>query len=62
MNESFRQLMLSEDVELYDFDTKETYSVNIITSDLTFKTHLNDKVINYEIEVEFAHEVINNVG
>lgn len=62
LNESFRQLMLSEDVELYDFDTKKTYNINILTSDLTFKTHLNDKLINYTIEVEFAHEVINNVG
>lgn len=62
LNESFRQLMLSEYVELYDFDTKKTYKINLVTSDLTFKTHLNDKLINYEITVEFAHEVINNVG
>jgi hypothetical protein len=62
LNESFRQLMLSEEITLYDFSTDKTYNVNILTSDLRFKDHITDKVINYEVQFEFAHEVINNVG
>ena len=62
MNESFKQLMLSENLQLYDFETKKTYNVNIVNSDFQFKTHLNDKLINYTIELQMAHEVINNVG
>ena len=62
MNEAFKQLLLSEEVTLYDFKENKTYNVNIGTSDLQFKTHVNDKLINYTIEFEFAHEVINNVG
>ena len=62
MNESFKQMMLSENLELYDFDEKKTYNINVVSEELQFKTHVNDKLINYEITVEFAHEVINNVG
>jgi hypothetical protein len=62
MNESFKQMMLSENLELYDFDEKKTYNINVVSDELQFKTHVNDKLINYEITVEFAHEVINNVG
>lgn len=62
LNESFRQLMLSEEITLYDFKENKTYNVNIVTSDLRFKDHITDKLINYEVQFEFAHEVINNVG
>ncbi len=62
MNESFKQMMISENLELYDFDKKKTYNINVVSEELQFKTHVNDKLINYEITVEFAHEVINNVG
>lgn len=66
LNETFKQLMLSEEVYLIDFSDKSTesspYNINILSSDIEFKTHVNDKLINYTIEVEFAHEVINNVG
>ena len=62
LNESFKQLMLSEEITLYDFKEDKTYNVNISTSELSFKDHVTDKLINYEVEFEFAHEVINNVG
>lgn len=62
MKEAFRQLLLSEEVTLYDFNKDRVYEVNIATSELQYKQHVNDKLINYTIEFEFAHEVINNVG
>ena len=62
MNEAFRQLLLSENVILYDYEDNKNYNANVVTSDFSYKTHTNDKLINYEIEFEFAHEVINNVG
>ena len=62
MNEAFRQLLLSEEVTLYDYKENKTYNVNLGTSELQYKQHVNEKLINYAIEFEFAHEVINNVG
>ena len=62
LNESIRQMMLSDYIRLWDFTEDKIYHVNVKSSDLTFKTHVNDKLINYEIEFDFAHEVINNVG
>ena len=62
MNEAFRQLLLSEEVTLYYYKENKTYNVNLGTSELQYKQHVNEKLINYTIEFEFAHEVINNVG
>lgn len=62
MNEAFRQLLLSEEVTLYDYKENKTYNVNLGTSELQYKQHINEKLINYTIEFEFAYEVINNVG
>lgn len=62
LNESVRQMMLSDYIRLWDFEEDVVYHVTIRSSDLRFKTHVNDKLINYEIEFDFAHEVINNVG
>lgn len=62
LNESVKQMMLSDYIRLWDFEDDKIYHVNIKSTDLRFKTHVNDKLINYEIEFDFAHEVINNVG
>ena len=62
LNESVKQMMLSDYIRLWDFEENKSYHVNVKSSDLRFKTHVNDKLINYEIEFDFAHEVINNVG
>lgn len=59
-NENIKQLLLSESVFLeYDNISRP---VNVRTSELQYKQHVNDKLINYTIEFEFAHEVINNVS
>ena len=62
MNEAFRQLLLSEDVIIYDYKDNKEYTANIATSEFQYKQHINDKLINYTIEFKFAREVINNVG
>ena len=58
-NEVFKQLLLSEDVWInYE---NNTLPVNISSSDMNFKTRLNDSLIEYNIEVEFAYDTINSV-
>ena len=58
-NEIFRQLSLSEEVWI-NYEEK-TLAVNITSSNLNYKTRLNDKLINYTIELEFANDKINNI-
>ena len=60
MNDTFKELLLSQYVWLVR--TGETnIPVNIEESALTFKTGLNDKLINYTINLKFAFDTINNI-
>jgi hypothetical protein len=61
LNESFKQLMLSEEVELYDFNNDVRSAVKIKDSELKLKTSTNDKLINYTIEVEMSNSIIDNI-
>ena len=61
LNESFKQLMLSEEVELYDFNNDVLSAVKISDSQLKMKTSVNDKLINYTIEVEFSNNIIDDI-
>jgi hypothetical protein len=61
LNESFKQLMLSEEVELYDFDNDVLSAVKVSNSELKLKTSTNDKLINYTIDVEFSNNIIDNI-
>ena len=58
-NEVFKQMQLSEDcwIEV----NNKTLPVNITSSELAYKTNLNDKLINYTINVEYAFDTINNI-
>ena len=58
-NEVFRQLNLSENIWI----TKDNkvLPVSLKTSDIAFKTQLNDRLINYTMEIEFAYDKINSV-
>ena len=51
----FKQLLLSETILL------DGQPVKIITQDLDLKTHLNERNINYQIEFEYAFNLVNNV-
>ena len=58
-NEVFRQFMLSEEVWIrYN---NQILPVNVIDSGMDFKTSVNDKLINYTINVEFAFDKISNI-
>ena len=61
LNESFKQLMLSEEVELYDFNNDVLSAVTIKDSELKLKTSTNDKLINYTIEVEMSNNIIDDI-
>lgn len=58
-NEVFKQMQLSEDcwIEV----NNKTLPVNITSSELAYKTNLNDKLINYTINIEYAFDTINNI-
>ena len=59
MNEPMKQLMLSEQVWMKM--GVEYHPIDVVTNSLTLKTKANDKLINYTIEVEHAHEHIDRV-
>jgi len=54
-NEVIKQLILSELVWVDD------NPVNITSQDLTYKTRVNDKLINYTMSFKYANNVINNI-
>ena len=58
--ENIKQLMLSEKVWIMVGDDK--LPITIKDSDMELKTSINEKLINYEIEIEFAYDIINNIG
>jgi len=58
-NEVFKQLLLSERVWIDYKD--QILPVNIKSKELAFKTQVNDKLIDYKIDFEFAFDKINNV-
>ena len=62
-NEVFKQLMLSEKVWITDTtDTEEqVLPINIKTSDITYKTSLNDKLVEYTIEFDNSYNVLNDI-
>jgi hypothetical protein len=59
VNEAFRQLVLSEDV--WHYDGVDFIPINVSSTSLEYKTTKNDRLINYEIEFEYAYNEINNI-
>ena len=57
--ETIKQLMLSEQV--WAKIGTAVYPMNVQTSSLTKKTKINDKLVNYSIEMMFAYDEINSV-
>ena len=58
-NEVFKQLQLSEDCWI-EIENK-TLPIKLSKGSFSYKTVLNDKLINYTIEVEYAFDTINNI-
>jgi hypothetical protein len=62
-NEFIEDIMLSEWLYLY-YEDKGTIWISAVTlkdTSMQYKTHLNEKVINYELSFEVANSIINNV-
>ena len=58
-NDVFKELLLSKKVWA-DYNEK-TLPVSIKTSNMQFKTSLNDSLIQYSLDLDFAYDKINNV-
>ena len=62
MNDSFKQLFLSERIWWLENDgTLYSRPINIKSSTLEYKTRQKDRLINYEVEFEFAFNEVNNI-
>lgn len=62
-NEVFKQMMLSEKVWVTNIteDGEQVLPINVKTSDITYKTSLNDKLVQYTIEFDKSFDTINNI-
>lgn len=58
MNEIFKQLLLSERV--WQFDGVNYIPLNVASKSIEYKTRQKDRLINYEIEFDYAFNEINN--
>jgi len=58
MNEIFKQLFLSE--QIWKFDGTNYIPLNISSKSLEYKTRQKDRLINYEVEFDYAFNEINN--
>jgi hypothetical protein len=58
MNDIFKQLMLTEKAWIYEDDLLTP--INLGSTSLEYKTRQKDRLINYEIEFEYAFNEINN--
>jgi len=58
-NEVIKQLMLSE--EVWVDNGTDVLPIRPINNSLTFKTAVNDKLINYTMDFEYAFDKINNI-
>lgn len=59
MNETFKQLMLSERVWIYK---DEIFTpLNVASSNIEYKSRQKDRLINYEIEFDYAFNEVNNI-
>jgi hypothetical protein len=62
-NEVFKQMMLSEKVWITNItETEEqVLPINVKTSNITYKTSLNDRLVEYTIEFENSYNVLNDI-
>ena len=58
-NEMFKQLLLSSKVWIYEGGTFTP--VKVASSSIEYQTRQNDRLLNYDINFEFAFNEINNI-
>ena len=59
-NSVMQEVLQSEKVWIVDADNN-CVPVNVKTSSLTFKTSVNDRLVDYSIDLEYSYNVIDNV-
>ena len=59
MNETFKQLFLSERIWKYENDVFTP--LNLSSKSFEYKTRQKDRLINYELEFDYAFNEINNI-
>ena len=59
LNDTFKELMLSEKV--WAVINTQVTPILINSRELQYKTSLNDKLINYTLEFEYAYDTINSI-
>ena len=59
LNASFEEMLLSEQV--WATIGSDVIPVDITTTQLTYKTSVNDRLVNYTINVQYAFNVINDL-
>ena len=60
-NSTFEQLLLSEFVWMTKTGSSDIHPMVISDSSFTYKTSVNDKLINYTMNFDYAYDLINNV-
>jgi len=58
-NSIYREMMLSEKIFLYD--NSQAVPINLKSTSLEFKNRVNDKLVKYTVEFEYAFNLIQNV-
>lgn len=63
VNEAIKQLLVSEQVWIRKTEggSEQTVPINITDTQQTFKTGVNDKVVQYTITAEYAFDMISNI-
>ena len=66
MNEAFTQMLLSERIWSYSTNIFSKISsifipLSIKSKELSYKTQLNERLINYEIKFDYSYNEINNI-
>lgn len=59
INNQLQELLLSEYVWIDDLDLGIPTPVNVVTTNVTFKTGLNDRLVNYQVVVQTAYDLIS---
>ena len=59
----FKQMMLSEKVWVTNIndDGEQVLPINVKTSNITYKTSLNDKLVEYTFDFDKSYDTINNI-
>lgn len=62
-NEVFKQMMLSEKVWITNIieTGEQVLPINVKTGNITYKTSLNDKLVEYTFDFENSYNTINNI-